>query len=84
MSKKEWIILDTSSNIPNVKQNVVRVEMPEQEKARMVGFRYEGKKSRAKEVNLSHKCAIDFRKIEEDVNKKAEKLFKESRLMSLR
>ncbi|NLA32180.1 MAG: hypothetical protein GX880_10250 [Methanomicrobiales archaeon] len=63
---------------------MVRVEMPEQGKARMVGFRYEGKKSRAKEVNLSHKCAIDFRKIEEDVNKKAEKLFKESRLMSLR
>ena len=50
----------------------------------MVGFRYEGKKSRAQEINLNRKCAIDFRKIEEDVNKKAEKLFKESRLMSLR
>ena len=63
---------------------MVREEMPEREKARMVGFKYEGKKSRAQKVNLGHKDTIDFRKIEEDVNKKAEKLFKESRLMSLK
>ncbi|MDD4250130.1 MAG: hypothetical protein PHT13_13640 [Methanosarcina sp.] len=58
--------------------------MPAKGKARMVGFKYEGKKSRTQKVDLGHKDAIDFRKIEEDVNKKAEKLFKESRLMSLK
>jgi len=50
----------------------------------MVGFKYEGGKSRAQKVNLSRKGAIDFRRIEENVNRKAEKLFKEARLMSLK
>lgn len=62
----------------------MREEMAEKEKARMVGFKYEGKKPRVQKVNFSHIDTIDFRKIEEDVNKKAEKLFKESRLMSLK
>ncbi|NLM31084.1 MAG: hypothetical protein GX216_11825 [Methanomicrobiales archaeon] len=63
---------------------MVREEMPEKGNARMVGFKYEGGKSRAQKVNLSRKGAIDFRRIEENVNRKAEKLFKEARLMSLK
>ena len=53
-------------------------------KARMVEFRYEGKKARAGKVEKGRKNAIDLQKIEKDVNKIAEKLFKESRLMSLK
>jgi len=54
------------------------------EKARLVGFRYEGKKCHAGKVKLGRKDTIDFQKIEKDVNKMGEKLFREFRLMNLR
>ena len=54
------------------------------EKARMVGFRYAGKKAHAGNVKSVRKDTIDFQKIEKDVNKMGEKLFREFRLMNLK
>lgn len=58
--------------------------MVAKEKARMAGFRYEGKKNRTdKKVEKGHKDSINFQEIEKDVNVVGETLFVASRLMDL-
>ncbi|MDD3622716.1 MAG: hypothetical protein PHQ81_09955 [Methanofollis sp.] len=54
------------------------------EKARMVGFKYRGTPSGIRGTQKIRPDEIDFQGIVRDADKKGKKIFKESRMMSIK